>query len=57
MLRFLKQGRSAAGGFMGEQTVYETVRDAIQDVKVRGDAAVREMSEKFDRWSEAGERP
>jgi len=31
--------------------VFRTVESILQDVAARGDAAVRELSEKFDRWS------
>src|ERR1700688_998581 len=31
--------------------VRQTVEQIIADVKMRGDASVRELSEKFDRWS------
>ncbi|KQP72773.1 histidinol dehydrogenase [Microbacterium sp. Leaf288] len=34
-----------------DPAVQETVRTVIRDVRERGDAAVREYSEKFDRWS------
>ncbi|MGH9376918.1 MAG: histidinol dehydrogenase [Terriglobia bacterium] len=36
--------------------VQETVTSIINDVKRRGDAAVRELSEKFDHWSPASFR-
>ena len=32
-------------------SVKETVTEVIADVRERGDAAVRQYSEKFDRWS------
>ncbi|MEU6407822.1 histidinol dehydrogenase [Microbispora sp. NPDC046933] len=32
-------------------SVRETVRDVIADIRTRGDAAVREYSQKFDNWS------
>ncbi len=35
----------------GDPAVAETVRGIVADVRARGDAAVREYSEKFDRWS------
>jgi sulfopropanediol 3-dehydrogenase len=50
MIRYVKQGKEAPS-FPSEQHVYETVREAIRDVAERGDEAVRELSEKFDRWS------
>ena len=33
--------------------VRQTVESILTDVKMRGDAAVRELSEKFDKWSPA----
>jgi sulfopropanediol 3-dehydrogenase len=35
----------------GDPRVHETVTAVISDIAERGDAAVREYSEKFDRWS------
>jgi len=46
--------KSPAGGAQrktGDPTVRNTVATVIADVRERGDAAVREYSEKFDRWS------
>jgi sulfopropanediol 3-dehydrogenase len=34
-----------------DQKVRHTVEDMLADVKKRGDAAVREYSEKFDKWT------
>jgi sulfopropanediol 3-dehydrogenase len=46
--------KSPAGGAQrktSDPTVRETVATVIADMRERGDAAVREYSEKFDRWS------
>jgi len=51
MVRFLKQGISAADDAAEQTKVRATVEGIIADVEKRGDAAVREMSEKFDKWS------
>jgi len=51
MVRFLKQGISAADDAAEQSKVRATVEGIIADVEKRGDAAVREMSEKFDKWS------
>lgn len=51
MVRFLKQGISAADDAAEQAKVRATVEGIIADVEKRGDAAVREMSEKFDKWS------
>ena len=47
----LKQGISEAGASEIEATVRATVEAILSDVQARGDVAVRELSEKFDRWS------
>jgi sulfopropanediol 3-dehydrogenase len=51
MIRFLKTGISAADDAAEQAKVRATVEGIIADVEKRGDAAVREMSEKFDKWS------
>jgi len=35
----------------GREAVADTVRGVVADIRERGDAAVREYSEKFDKWS------
>ena len=49
MIRFLKTGISAADDAAEQAKVRATVEGIIADVEKRGDAAVREMSEKFDK--------
>jgi sulfopropanediol 3-dehydrogenase len=56
MIRFLKMGISAADDAAEQAKVRATVEGIIADVEKRGDAAVREMSEKFDKWSPASFR-
>jgi sulfopropanediol 3-dehydrogenase len=51
MIRFLKTGISAADDAAEQTKVRATVEGIIADIEKRGDAAVREMSEKFDKWS------
>jgi sulfopropanediol 3-dehydrogenase len=53
MVRFLKTGISAADDAAEQAGVRATVEGIIADVEKRGDAAVREYSEKFDKWSPA----
>ena len=53
MPRFLKTGISAADDAAEQSRVRATVEGIIADVERRGDAAVREYSEKFDQWSPA----
>jgi sulfopropanediol 3-dehydrogenase len=51
MAQYLKKGKSVeAKAEMGTQT-RNTVEAIIQDIETRGDAAVREYSQKFDKWS------
>lgn len=56
MATYLKQGLSEAGASEIEATVRATVEAILSDVQARGDVAVRELSEKFDRWSPASFR-
>ena len=51
MIRFLKTGRSVEQTVEADRMVRQTVEGILADVAVRGDAAVREISEKFDKWS------
>ena len=50
MARILKHGRDAAAAAEADAEVRATVEAALDDIARRGDAAVREMSVKFDRW-------
>jgi sulfopropanediol 3-dehydrogenase len=50
MIRQLKKAASGAPR-QGSPEVAEVVAGVIADVRARGDAAVREYSERFDRWS------
>jgi sulfopropanediol 3-dehydrogenase len=49
--RVLKTGISAAATQQVDARVRSTVESILADVAARGDAAVRELSERFDRWS------
>jgi sulfopropanediol 3-dehydrogenase len=51
MITYLKQAVPADSLSGGRQEVATTVRDVLDDVRARGDAAVRQYSEKFDGWS------
>lgn len=51
MTRYLKSGTPAEQDAARMQAVRETVTQVIAGVRARGDAAVREYSEKFDGWS------
>ena len=51
MAQQLKQGRSAEQSATDAQAVQETVRKILGDIEARGDAALREYSDKFDKWA------
>ncbi|GED30936.1 histidinol dehydrogenase [Brevibacillus centrosporus] len=51
MARFLKQGKAKDEIAQNDAQVAETVRQTIQQIEQEGDAAVRELSAKFDKWS------
>ncbi len=48
MAKFLKTGRSAEDVAENDAKVRATVEDILADIEARGDAAVRELAEKFD---------
>jgi sulfopropanediol 3-dehydrogenase len=56
MAKYLKTSIPAAEVEAANSRVQETVAKIIADVKSRGDAAVRELSAKFDGWSPASFR-
>jgi len=51
MTTYLKSAPQTAEDRERSVSVQETVTQVIADVRTRGDAAVREYSQKFDRWS------
>jgi histidinol dehydrogenase len=51
MIRTLKNGRPAAQVAEDDQKVRTLVEDILKTIGEQGDAAVREYSERFDRWS------
>ena len=56
MATFLKRRIDRAQTDAADREVRETVEHIIADIAQRGDAAVRELSAKFDRWAPAGFR-
>ncbi len=50
-IEFLKTGIDADAADETDAKVRETVEGILGDVRKRGDAAVRELSERFDKWS------
>ena len=51
MIRYLKQGKDAQARSDDDAKVRHTVEGILKDIELRGDAAVRAYSEKFDHWS------
>jgi sulfopropanediol 3-dehydrogenase len=51
MARYLKRGMDASAIKAADVKVRETVESILAQVEERKDAAIRELSEKFDRWS------
>jgi sulfopropanediol 3-dehydrogenase len=50
MAKYLKRGRDAAQRAEDNSKVRATVEGILADIEKRGDAAVRELSVKFDQW-------
>ena len=50
-IKILKTGIDADAADEADARVRETVEGILGDVRQRGDAAVRELSEKFDKWA------
>jgi sulfopropanediol 3-dehydrogenase len=51
MARHLKRGMDAGAIKAADAKVRETVEQILADIDARQDAAVRELSHKFDDWS------
>ncbi|MEM9899631.1 MAG: histidinol dehydrogenase, partial [Pseudomonadota bacterium] len=50
MARWLKEGIDPDIKQKADAAVRKTVEDILESIDERGDAAVRELSEKFDAW-------
>ena len=50
MAEYLKRGASAQAKADGDRKVRDVVEGVLADIEARGDAAVRELSVKFDGW-------
>src|SRR3978361_93393 len=50
MAKILKRGRDAALRAEDDSKVRATVEGILADIEKRGDAAIRELSIKFDQW-------
>ena len=53
MPRHLKRGMDASAIKAADAKVRETVESILADIEARKDAAIRDLSEKFDNWSPA----
>jgi len=51
MIRFLKKGVSQEKAAADDAKVRQTVEGILAEIDEKGDAAVRDFSEKFDKWS------
>jgi sulfopropanediol 3-dehydrogenase len=51
MIRYLKRGQNAGTAAATDATTRAAVEEILSDVEMRGDAAVRDLSERFDDWS------
>ena len=51
MITYLKSAKTAAETAEADRRVRQTVEGILDDVAARGDEAVRELSERFDKWS------
>ncbi|WP_161883327.1 histidinol dehydrogenase [Deinococcus alpinitundrae] len=56
MVRILKSGMNPETQLNISEGVQHTVRGIIADIRVRGDVALRELSQKFDGWNPASFR-
>ncbi len=51
MIKVIKSGIDAEAAADFDAMVKDTVEKTLKDIETRGDAAVRELSQKFDKWS------
>ena len=52
-IRYLKESKSQSERREDDAKIKAIVEDTLGDIEVRGDAAIRELSEKFDKYSPA----
>jgi sulfopropanediol 3-dehydrogenase len=50
MIRYLKRGADEVARFEADRQVRQTVEGILDEIMRRGDAAVRELSARFDKW-------
>lgn len=51
MVTYIKEGISEEASFAADQKVRKIVEDILDDIRARGDEAVRELSARFDNWN------
>jgi sulfopropanediol 3-dehydrogenase len=51
MARYIKEGISEEASFASDMKVRKVVKDILDDIRNRGDEAVRELSMRFDDWN------
>ena len=56
MIQVLKQGATEAAKKEADRQVRQSVEAILEDISVRGDTAVRELSARFDKWEPASFR-
>lgn len=56
MIKVIKKGISQEAAADMDAKVKATVESILKDIEARGDAAVRELSEKLDKWAPASFR-
>ena len=56
MIRILKHGTTEAAKTEADRKVRQTVEAILEDIAARGDAAVRDLSARFDKWEPAAFR-
>ena len=52
-IRYLKESKSQSERREDDAKVKAIVEDTLGDIEARGDAAIRELSKKFDKYSPA----
>ena len=52
-IRYLKESKSQSERREDDAKVKVIVEDTLGDIEARGDAAIRELSKKFDKYSPA----
>lgn len=51
MIKYLKEGKAKEDIALNDEQVSRIVSETIKEIEQNGDKAVRELSEKFDKWS------